>query len=251
MFERYSSEGASANWRRRSGTVAASIVAHLVLLIGAVRLYHPAQPAPAPEPLSPQPVYFDLPQFPSAAPSAPVQAARGGSSASPAPRVPSRTAVARALPAQPSASAAAVPAAAPTQQIAAPTAQEAPRPTLRGAPLDPRLYLDAPAIPTSPSTAANRIEARRRAAEDSAAARRRTVTIAGRKVDVFRDSTQYRRARLELGGQWITMPGDGRDWVDLELRRQDTDAARDSVLRERARITRERNDANRGARRDP
>lgn len=225
--------------------MAASLLAHLLLLIGAARSYHPIQP-PAPAPISPRPVYFDLPRFPSAAPPATVQATRSGGTL--APRLPShivaRNPVAPTLPAQPSDPS-------PPPPEAAPTVQDAPRPTLRTAPLDPRLYVDARAVPAPASTPARRIEAHARAAADSAAARRRTVTIAGRRVELFRDGTEYRRARLELGGKYVTMPGDGRDWVDLELRRQDADASRDSLLRERARITRERNDANRRTARKP
>ena len=242
MFDRYTSAGTRAD-RRRGGSWAmeASLLAHLLLLIGAVRSYHPTQPPSAPEPASPQPVYFDLPPFPSAAPAGNSQAAlTGGSSSPPAPRLPSRIVagepVAPALPPQPGNPA---PEAAPTVQ------QAAPRPTLRAAPLDPRLYVDTRAVPAPPPSPERRIEAHARAAADSLAARRGTVTIAGRRVEMFRDSGEYRRARLELGGKYITMPGDGRDWADLELRRQDADAARDSVLRERARITRERNDAKR------
>lgn len=226
--------------------MAASLLAHLLLLIGAARSYHPMQPPPAPEPISPRPVYFDLPQFPSAAPPATVQATRSGGT--PAPRLSSRIVAgepeAPTPPAPPSDPA-------PPPREAAPTVQDAPRPTLRVTPLDPRLYADTRAAPAPPPTPARRIEAHARAAADSAAARRRTVTIAGRSVELFRDSTEYRRARLELGGKYVTMPGDGRDWTDLELRRQDADAARDSVLRERARITRDRNDATRGAARKP
>jgi hypothetical protein len=221
------------------------MAAHLLLLAGAARLHHPPQPPPAPEPVSPRPVYLDLPPFPTAAPPAAVQATRSGGT--PTPRSPSRSVVSApatpTLPAQPSDPAAPTPA-------AAPTVQDAPGPALRGAPPDPRLYVDTRAVPAPPITPARRIEAHARAAADSAAASKRTVTIAGRRVDVFRDSFDYRRARLEFGKP-IIMPGDGRDWTDLELRRQDADAARDSLLRERARITRERNDANRGTARRP
>lgn len=229
--------------------MAASLLAHLLLLIGAVRLHHPMQPPPAPEQLLPQPVYFDLPQFPTAAPPATVQATRsGGSSPPPAPRAPSRIVagepVARTIPEPRNDPAPAVP-------EAAPTVQAAPRPALRRTPLDPRLYVDTRALPAAPPNPGTRIEAHARAAADSAAARRRTVAIAGRRVEMFRDSTEYRRARLELGGKYVTMPGDGRDWVDLELGRQNADASRDSLLRERARITRERNDANRESARKP
>ncbi len=67
------------------------------------------------------------------------------------------------------------------------------------------------------------------------------------------DSTASHRDGLHVSalGERIIMPGDGREWEDLQMKRLEQDLARDRVLRERIRATRERKDAERGAGRQP
>jgi hypothetical protein len=81
----------------------------------------------------------------------------------------------------------------------------------------------------------------------------RQITILGRRVTVLGDSTASHRDGLHVSalGERIIMPGDGREWEDLQMKRLEQDLARDRVLRERIRATRERKDAERGAGRQP
>ena len=82
-----------------------------------------------------------------------------------------------------------------------------------------------------------------RAARDSFA--RRQITVFGRRVTVGGDSAAagIRDEAIEQRQDILTMPGDGRLWVQLQLNNQHAQQQRDSVFRERARATRERNDA--------
>lgn len=86
-------------------------------------------------------------------------------------------------------------------------------------------------------------------ADDEAVARRereelarRQITLFGRKVTVFGDSSKvnWRDLTVILAGKRAVLPIDGREWEDLQMRKQNMDFVRDSILRERVRATRER-----------
>jgi hypothetical protein len=71
--------------------------------------------------------------------------------------------------------------------------------------------------------------------------------VLGQRVTVFGDDHSLHRSllRLDLLGRRAILPEDGRDWEDLEMRRQIRTLERDSVLQERIRATRARNEAER------
>jgi hypothetical protein len=76
--------------------------------------------------------------------------------------------------------------------------------------------------------------AARRKREDLA---RRQVALFGRKVTVFGDSSKvnWRNLTVILSGTRAVLPIDGREWEDLQMRKQNVDFVRDSILRARAR----------------
>jgi hypothetical protein len=78
---------------------------------------------------------------------------------------------------------------------------------------------------------------------------RRQVTVFGRRVTVGGDSAAgIRDESIEKRQDILTMPGDGRLWVQLQFNNQSAQQQRDSLFRARSRATRERNDAERRGR---
>ena len=64
---------------------------------------------------------------------------------------------------------------------------------------------------------------------------RRQITLFGRKVTVFGHSSKvnWRDLSVILSGKRAVLPVDGREWEDLQMRKQNVDFLRDSILRER------------------
>lgn len=126
---------------------------------------------------------------------------------------------------------------------------------------DPRLYVDprTPIPRHAPRPVAERMVNDARAAvlaePDSVAARKarylasRQVSIIGRRITVYGDSAVagFRTAEMELRPDVQTLPVDGRTWERLEMSRHHDALVRDSILRARARATRDRTDAARRA----
>jgi hypothetical protein len=122
---------------------------------------------------------------------------------------------------------------------------------------DPRLYVDTRRLPPperpdharlAPDfAAAVRADSVRAAEAARQSLARRQVTVFGRRVTVGGDSAAagFRTEAIEARRDVLTMPGDRIMWERLELSKQDGQQARDSVLRERIRATRARNDADR------
>jgi hypothetical protein len=94
-----------------------------------------------------------------------------------------------------------------------------------------------------------RADAERRSHEAESALDRRQTTLFGRKVTLFGGPEAARWSDLSavLSGERMVMPTDGREWENRELRRQSQNFVRDSILRERARATRERKNAERSS----
>jgi hypothetical protein len=78
---------------------------------------------------------------------------------------------------------------------------------------------------------------------------RRQITILGRRLAVFGDSAAagFRNGTIELRRDVQTLPGDGALWERLQMNNQRGAFVRDSILKERARATRERKEAERRA----
>jgi hypothetical protein len=95
-----------------------------------------------------------------------------------------------------------------------------------------------------------RADSVRRAEAARQALARRQITVAGRRITVGGDSAAegFRTEGMELRRDVQTMPTHGRLWEQLQLSIHEKQAERDSLLRARARATRERNDAARGRR---
>jgi hypothetical protein len=115
---------------------------------------------------------------------------------------------------------------------------------------DPRLLVDPGAL--RPDRRASTLAESFRAtleADDEATAlaerealARRQITLFGRKVTVFGDSSKvsWRDLSVIVSGKRAVLPVDGREWEDLQMRKQNVDFVRDSILRARVRATRER-----------
>lgn len=71
---------------------------------------------------------------------------------------------------------------------------------------------------------------------------RRQVNVFGQRVTVLGDSAASRSRTLgaAFAGSRMVMPTDGRGWEDSEMQRQREEFVRDSILRDRARAMRER-----------
>jgi hypothetical protein len=123
---------------------------------------------------------------------------------------------------------------------------------------DPRLYLNPAAQlrvgeAAAPMSMQGRFGAALLADDDSVAARerralaRRQITILGRRITVFggSDAATWRRATAVAAGRRAILTIDGREWEELQMRRQQTDFVRDSILGERARATRLQRDEDR------
>lgn len=248
-------------WRGGAAAATVSLLAHSLLLLGLVRSYRPVQLSPPrQEPARQEVVYLDLPALP---PAPPVLRAPGGpASAGPTPE-PTRGA--SALSRRTPEAAARSPSPARPDGPGAASAEAAPSPGAAGAPLrggfrDSRLYVDARDLPqAAPRPAHERIgedaRAALRAHQDSVAEERRRalaarqVVVGGRKVTVAGDSTAYHRNGLNaaIAGQRMILPGDGREWRDLQLKRQEQAQEHDRIFQERVRATRARKGAERGA----
>jgi hypothetical protein len=94
---------------------------------------------------------------------------------------------------------------------------------------DPRLYVDVRRLSPPPE----RPDHERLAADFGAA-------VGGDSA-----ASGFRTEAIEARRDVLTMPGDRVMWERLELSKQDGRQERDSVLRERIRATRSRNDADR------
>ena len=59
--------------------------------------------------------------------------------------------------------------------------------------------------------------------------------VSERKVTVVGDSSKlnWRDLSVILSGKRAVLPVDGREWEDLQMRKQNVDFVRDSILRER------------------
>lgn len=123
---------------------------------------------------------------------------------------------------------------------------------------DPRLYGKGSALrPQAPRGLKDRFEASFGAAmglaRDSLADERRResgsnqVRVLGRGITVFGDSANAYWRGFVVGNQRMTLPVDGREWEDLQMKKQRDDFVRDSILRARAAATRARVDAQRGS----
>lgn len=256
--------------RGGAAAAAASLLAHSLLLLGlawAVRPIH--LPSARPEALPREFVYLEFPPLPSVDPAlhtsgSPLRATRSPESARKPHSLPQRTSetarkgISPILPDDPR----------PTSAGAgfSPPVEAAPSPPhAGGSPFwsglrDARLYVEPRAEPRpvherlqADAQAAIRADHDRTIEEKRQGLAARQITIVGRRITVLGDSTAFHRdgLRLDAVGQRIIMPGDGRVWEDAQMKRMEQDRARESVLRERVRATRERKDAERGAGRQP
>jgi hypothetical protein len=82
-------------------------------------------------------------------------------------------------------------------------------------------------------------EQRRRALAD------RQVRVLGRGITIFGDSANSHWRRFKIGNERVILPIDGREWDDLQMKKQRDGFVRDSILRARAAATRARVDADR------
>jgi hypothetical protein len=240
MFEKSSGTAVRRGGRGGAAAAGASLAAHLLLLLGVSWSYRPAPHAPSGWRTPPQEeaVYFDLPPVPSSV------ALRTPAAASPE-RATGR--VARAPAAAPRDAGARAELLPPTDAlptVPSPPAEERPGSLRATGRTDPRLAVGSrdrdwmdPAL-----------SAERRVAEDTLEHWRRGIRILGPGVLPYRDTTVWlpRKRRMIVNGDRPIMPTDGRAWEARELNRLEVEAARDAYLRERARATREREDAKRG-----
>jgi hypothetical protein len=74
---------------------------------------------------------------------------------------------------------------------------------------------------------------------------KRQVTVVGRRVTIFGDSANSHWRRFKIGNERVILPIDGREWDDMQMKKQRDDFVRDSILRERAAATRARIEAER------
>lgn len=129
-------------------------------------------------------------------------------------------------------------------------------PLFRSGFTDPRLYIDAGALRrVAPRGLQERFDASFHAAlgaaEDSLAEERRRerasnqVRVFGRRATIFGDSSNAYWRGFIAGNRRMTMPVDGREWEDLQMKKQRDDFVRDSILRARTAVTRARVDAER------
>ncbi len=238
----------------RASTLAASAIAHAILVLAVARWYHPTH-APAVREEAPrgEMVWIDFPALDGVA----LPGTRGVAGAG---RAPSSPRAASPSPGAAHTIAGEIPAAAPaasegTAPASAPGA--APSWPWSGA-RDPRLYVDPRRPPPPPErpdharlapdfAAAVRADSVRAAEAARQSLARRQVTVFGRRVTVGGDSAAagFRTEAIEARRDVLTMPGDRIMWERLELSKQDGQQARDSVFQERVRVTRARNDADR------
>lgn len=237
----------------RASTLAASAVAHAILVLAVARWYHPARvPAVPPAAARQEVVWIDFP-----APNAVALPGSGGVAG--VGRAPGSQ---RAAPSSPSVArksageTAAAPAA--SEGTAAPSAPAAAPSRPWSGVRDPRLYVDTRRPPPPPErpdharlaadfASAVRADSVRAAEAARQSLARRQVTVFSRRVTVGGDSAAqgFRTEAIEARRDVLTMPGDRIMWERLELSKQDGQQARDSVFRERVRATRARNDADR------
>lgn len=246
-------------WPGEAAAVAASVLVHALVLLGLVRLYRPIQPPGArQDPPRPEVLWIEFPPVNTAPAAVRLWDDPPGAERSPHPSP--RAAESPRIDAGAAGEWTHVPL---RDQPQLPTTTASSTPHAGSSPLqsgfrDPRLYADPRALPpAAPRPVHERLQAAAvhaiRAHEDSVAEQRsralaaRQATILGRRITVLGDSTAFHRAGLrhDIAGQKIITPGDGREWEDLQLKKQEQDRERDMILRERLRATRERKDAER------
>jgi len=240
----------------RASPLAASAVAHAILLVAVARWHHPTH-VPKMRPAAPRQevVWIDFPAPDAVAPPGPDGVA-GEGRAPGTPRITPQTRVAARTTAVET-SAAAPAASVETAGPSAPAPAAAPSRPWSGV-RDPRLYVDTRRLPPPPErpdharlatdfASAVRADSVRAAEAARQSLARRQVTVFGRRVTVGGDSAAagFRTEAIEARRDVLTMPGDRIMWERLELSKQDGQQARDSVFRERVRATRARNDADR------
>lgn len=236
----------------RAAPLAASAVAHAILLLAVARWYQPPQPqATRATPPRQEVVWIDFPASDAAALPGPAGIAEAGQAprspravrpSSPAARTPAGETAAPAPPAVEGIAGSSAPAAAPSRPWSP----------------DPRLYVDTRRLPPAPErpdharlatdfAAALRADSVRAAEAARQSLARRQVTAFGRRVTVGGDSAAagFRTEAIEARRDVLTMPGDRIMWERLQVSIQDGQQARDSVFRERVRATRARKDADR------
>jgi hypothetical protein len=238
----------------RASTLAASAVAHAILLVAAARWYHPTQ-VPAVRPVAPRQevAWIDFPAPDAVALSGSGGAAGAGRAPSSPRAAPQSMSVERTTVGETH-----VPAPAASEGAAAPSAPAAAPSRPWSGVRDPRLYVDTRRVPPPPErpnharlatdfAAAVRADSVRAAEAARQSLARRQVTVFGRRVTVGGDSAAagFRTEAIEARRDVLTMPGDRIMWERLQLSKQDGQQARDSVFQERVRATRARNDADR------
>ena len=263
--------GSVGDWRAWPGDAAAvvtSVLVHALVLLALVRPYRPIQPLAARQDTPrPEVLLIEFPPLNRASPAVRTVGDPPGAERSPHPSP--RAAELPRMDAGVAGERMHAPVLDESQSPAAttpstPHAGSSPSSPFQTGFRDLRLYTDTRSVSlAAPHPLHERLEADARAAirahQDSTAEQRsralaaRQTTILGRRVTVLGDSTAYHRAGLrhDIVGQKIIMPGDGREWEDAQLKKQEQDRDRDSILRERVRATRERRDAERGAGRHP
>ena len=251
-------------WPVGATAIAASILVHALVLLAFVRLYRPIQP-PAARQESPGPEvrWIEFPALNTVSPAGRTAGDPPGAERSQHPSP--RAAELRRIDAEVAGEQMHTLMLDESQSPAATTTTSTPH--AGSSPLQPgfrdlRLYTDTRGLSlAAPHPLHERLEADARAAirahQDSVAEQRsralaaRQTTIMGRRITVLGDSTAFHRAGLhhDIAGQKIIMPGDGREWEDAQMKKQEQDRERDSILRERVRATRERKDAERSRQR--
>ncbi|MQA88698.1 MAG: hypothetical protein GEU90_00485 [Gemmatimonas sp.] len=115
---------------------------------------------------------------------------------------------------------------------------------------DPRLYVDSWPQGTRTTFGRDRIDTlkpdfqERVSHEEREALGERQISILGRRITVFGDSTAYHSGlHLNIAGRRRILPVDGSDWENLEMRNQRESFARDSILHDRIRAIRARVDS--------
>lgn len=238
----------------RASPLAASAVAHAILVVAVARWHHPTH-APKMRLAAPRQevAWIDFP-----APDAAALPGPGGvvgrGQAPGSPRIVPGTRVEAPATAVETSSAAPAASEAAAGLSAPAAAPSRPWSGVR----DPRLYVDTRRLPPPPArpdharlatdfASAVRADSVRAAEAARQSLARRQVTVFGRRVTVGGDSAAagFRTEAIEARRDVLTMPGDRVMWERLELSKQDGQQARDSVFRERIRAARARNDADR------
>lgn len=256
MMKPYTGEGSSSKqrcWRVNTASIATSLLAHSLLLLGLRHVYRPMQ-LPRSQHARSEITYVDLVALQRVPPPLPASSRTRQPAGSPESSLGARPLARDSNGGAGETTTHESPIdVGPIPVETAPAVAEAQGSGFRSGYRDSRLYVDVRALrPAASHPAYGRLEADTRAAiqadQDSLSEQKRRalaerqIAIFGRRITVLGDSSAHHRRGLivDIVGRRATMPEDGRAWEDLQMSSQRDRFVRDSILRERIRATRER-----------